>query len=360
MSTVQAASTDIFETILDAARKRGPLRAAVVAPTDYLSLGGTLAAANAGLIEPLLVGDARSIRAAAERCGQTIDPSSIRDAAPGDEARVAALRSAGEEYRARAVELAAVVSLETGKTRAEAVAEVLEAADLIDTYCDQLEQHAGYRTPLGQLDEHEHNESVLRPYGVFGVIAPFNFPVALATGMAAAALLGSNTVVLKPSDKTPLTALAVQAIFERVAARFGDAPAGLSNVLIGGRDLGEALVDDPRVALISATGSTAMGRAVGERAARRFARSILELGGNNAAIVCPSANLDLTVRAVSFAAMGTAVGHVAFVGVPVVPVPAQRQSWATTQVAPCVPGGAGATGMLSHRYWRRFLPIVPM
>jgi aldehyde dehydrogenase (NAD+) len=113
--------------------------------------------------------------------------------------------------------------------------------------------------------------------------------------------------VWKPSERTPLTALAVEAIFARAAQKFGDdAPAGLLSLVIGGAAVGEALVADPRVALVSATGSTAMGRAVAPRLAQRFARSILELGGNNAAIVCPSANLDLALRAIAFAAMGTA------------------------------------------------------
>jgi aldehyde dehydrogenase (NAD+) len=113
-------------------------------------------------------------------------------------------------------------------------------------------------------------------------------------------------VVWKPSEKTPLTALAVQAVFERAAKRFGDAPNGLSQLLMGGADIGAALVEDGRVAILSATGSTAMGRKVGPKLAERFARSILELGGNNAAIVCPSADLDQALRAIAFAAMGTA------------------------------------------------------
>src|SRR5207253_5875515 len=108
------------------------------------------------------------------------------------------------------------------------------------------------------------------------------------------------------SEKTPLTALATQALVRRAMARFGEAPEGLSEVLIGAREIGEILVDDPRVPVVSATGSTGMGRHVGPRLAARFARAILELGGNNAAIVCPSADLDLALRAVAFAAMGTA------------------------------------------------------
>jgi aldehyde dehydrogenase (NAD+) len=144
------------------------------------------------------------------------------------------------------------------------------------------------------------------PIGVVGVISAFNFPVAVWSWNAALALVCGNSVVWKPSEKTPLTAIATQTLFERAAAKLGNAPDGLSGLLIGGRDVGEALVDHPNVPLVSATGSTAMGRHVGPRLASRFARSLLELGGNNAAIVCPSADLDLALRAIAFAAMGTA------------------------------------------------------
>jgi aldehyde dehydrogenase (NAD+) len=144
------------------------------------------------------------------------------------------------------------------------------------------------------------------PLGVCGVISAFNFPVAVWSWNAALALVCGDPVVWKPSEKTPLTALTVQAILRRAMARFGEAPEGLSEVLIGGRETGEILVEDGRVALVSATGSTAMGRAVAPRLARRFARAILELGGNNAAIVCPSADQELSLRAIAFAAMGTA------------------------------------------------------
>jgi aldehyde dehydrogenase (NAD+) len=144
------------------------------------------------------------------------------------------------------------------------------------------------------------------PAGVVGIISAFNFPVAVWAWNAALALVCGNTVVWKPSEKAPLTALAVQRLLERAIARFGDAPVHLSTVLIGGRDIGEVLVEDSRVPIVSATGSTAMGRLVGPKVAARFGRSILELGGNNAAVVCPSADLDLTLRAIAFAAMGTA------------------------------------------------------
>jgi aldehyde dehydrogenase (NAD+) len=144
------------------------------------------------------------------------------------------------------------------------------------------------------------------PLGVVGVISAFNFPVAVWAWNAALALVCGDAVVWKPSGKTPLTALATHAIFQRAAARFGGVPTGLFALVIGGGTLGEQIVDNPLVPLVSATGSTAMGRKVAPRLAGRFARAILELGGNNAAIVCPTADLDLTLRAIAFSAMGTA------------------------------------------------------
>jgi aldehyde dehydrogenase (NAD+) len=144
------------------------------------------------------------------------------------------------------------------------------------------------------------------PLGVVGVISAFNFPVAVWSWNAALALVCGNAVVWKPSERTPLTALATHALFERAAAKVGGVPAGLSALLIGDVRMGEMLVEDVRIPLVSATGSTAMGRAVAPKLAKRFGRAILELGGNNAAIVCASADLDLALRAIAFSAMGTA------------------------------------------------------
>ena len=138
------------------------------------------------------------------------------------------------------------------------------------------------------------------------MISAFNFPVAVWAWNACLAFVCGDPVIWKPSEKTPLCAAAVQSLFERAAARFGDAPSALSQLVQGGRATGEALVDDARVGLVSATGSTAMGRAVGPRVAARFGRALLELGGNNAAIVTPSADLDLAERAITFSAVGTA------------------------------------------------------
>ncbi|OYX13290.1 MAG: aldehyde dehydrogenase family protein [Rhizobiales bacterium 32-66-8] len=214
------------------------------------------------------------------------------------------VRLLGEELRAAKADLGRLVTLEAGKIGAEGLGEVQEMIDICD-FATGLSRQIHGLTIATERPEHRMMET-WHPLGVVGVISAFNFPVAVWSWNAALALVCGNAVVWKPSEKTPLTALAVQAIFEKAAARFGDAPDGLSTLLLGTRGAGEALVNDPRVPLVSATGSTAMGRAVAPRLAERFARAILELGGNNAAIVCPSADLDLTVRAVAFAAMGTA------------------------------------------------------
>jgi aldehyde dehydrogenase (NAD+) len=214
------------------------------------------------------------------------------------------VRLLGEELRAAKTELGRLVTLEAGKTVSEGLGEVQEMIDICD-YAVGLSRQLFGLTLATERADHRMMET-WQPLGVVGVISAFNFPVAVWSWNAALALVCGDPVVWKPSEKTPLTALAVQALFERAAARFGDAPAGLSAVILGGREVGEALVSNDKVALVSATGSTAMGRAVGPLLARRFARSLLELGGNNAAIVCPSADLDLTLRGVAFAAMGTA------------------------------------------------------
>ena len=214
------------------------------------------------------------------------------------------MRLLGEELRTAKEDLGLLVTLEAGKTLSEGLGEVQEMIDICD-YAVGLSRQLFGLAIATERPEHRMMET-WHPLGVVGVISAFNFPVAVWSWNAALALVCGDAVVWKPSEKTPLTALAVQAIFERAAARFGDAPAHLSSVIIGGREVGEALVDHPRVPLVSATGSTAMGRAVGPRLAARFARSLLELGGNNAAIVAPSADLDLTLRGVAFAAMGTA------------------------------------------------------
>ncbi|NKJ06091.1 aldehyde dehydrogenase family protein [Rhizobium sp. SG741] len=218
------------------------------------------------------------------------------------------IRLLGEELRAGKAALGRLVSVEVGKITSEGLGEVQEMIDICDFAVGLSRQLYGL-TIATERSEHRMMES-WHPLGPIGIISAFNFPVAVWSWNAALAVVCGNSTIWKPSEKTPLTALAVQALFEKALKRYvaegGEAPANLSTLIIGGRDLGELLVDHPKVPLVSATGSTAMGRAVGPRLAGRFARAILELGGNNAAIVCPTADLDLTLRGVAFSAMGTA------------------------------------------------------
>jgi aldehyde dehydrogenase (NAD+) len=214
------------------------------------------------------------------------------------------VRLLGEELRASKADLGRLVSIEAGKIESEGLGEVQEMIDICDFAVGLSRQLYGL-TIATERPGHRMMET-WHPLGVVGVISAFNFPVAVWSWNTALALVCGNSVVWKPSEKTPLTALASQAILDRALARLGDAPKNLSSVLIGDRTTGEALVDHAKVALVSATGSTRMGREVGPRLARRFARSILELGGNNGGIVCPSADLDMALRAIAFGAMGTA------------------------------------------------------
>jgi aldehyde dehydrogenase (NAD+) len=214
------------------------------------------------------------------------------------------IRLLGEELRAELPALGRLVTIESGKLLSEGFGEVQEMIDICTFAAGLSRQLSGVTMP-SERPKHRMMET-WHPIGVVGVISAFNFPVAVWSWNAALAIVCGNSVVWKPSEKTPLTALATQALFERAAAKFGAVPPGLSTLLIGAAEVGRELVDSPLVPLVSATGSTAMGRAVAPRLASRFARAILELGGNNAAIVCPTADLDLTLRAVAFSAMGTA------------------------------------------------------
>jgi len=214
------------------------------------------------------------------------------------------VRLLGEELRRNLSALGQLVTLETGKILSEGRGEVQEMIDICGFAAGLSRQLSGLTLP-SERAEHRMMET-WHPLGVVGIISAFNFPVAVWSWNAALALVCGNAVVWKPSEKTPLTACATHAIFERAAAKFGGVPPGLTALLIGGTDLGEQLVESPLVPLVSATGSTSMGRTVAPRLASRFARAILELGGNNAAIVCPTADLSLTLRAIAFSAMGTA------------------------------------------------------
>ena len=218
------------------------------------------------------------------------------------------VRLLGDELRTHKHALGKLVSIEAGKILQEGLGEVQEMIDICDFAVGLSRQLYGL-TIASERPDHRMMET-WHPLGPTLIISAFNFPVAVWAWNAALALVCGNSTIWKPSDKAPLTALATQAIFERAVQRYREAghvaPDGLSTVLIGRADVGAALTVDARIPLISATGSTRMGRMVGEAAAKRFARSILELGGNNAAIIAPSATLEMVERAVTFSAVGTA------------------------------------------------------
>ena len=215
------------------------------------------------------------------------------------------VRLLGEELRAARSELGAVVTLEAGKITTEGLGEVQEMIDICDFAVGLSRQLYG-KTTVSERPGHRMMET-WHPLGPTGVITAFNFPVAVWSWNTAIALVCGNPVIWKPSEKSPLTAMACMKILQRALARFGDdAPDGLVQLVIGGPDIGDSLVTSPAVPLISATGSTRMGRIVAPKVAARFGRSILELGGNNAMIVTPSADLDMAVRAIVFSAVGTA------------------------------------------------------
>ena len=215
------------------------------------------------------------------------------------------VRLLGEELRAEKDRLGALVTLECGKILQEGLGEVQEMIDICDFAVGLSRQLYGL-TIASERPGHSMRET-WHPMGVCGVITAFNFPVAPWCWNAALALVCGDPVIWKPSEKTPLTALAVQKICDRVVQCFGDdAPDGLIQTLVGERDLGEMLTNNPKVPVVSATGSVPMGRAVSSSVSARLGRSILELGGNNAMIVAPSADLEMALRAIVFSAVGTA------------------------------------------------------
>ena len=214
------------------------------------------------------------------------------------------VRQIGNALRQNKKELGALVTLDMGKIRVEGEGEVQEMIDIADFAVGQsrmlygLSMHS--ERPGHRMYEQWH------PLGPVGVITSFNFPVAVWSWNAMLALIAGDTVIWKPSSKVPLSAIATMNIVWQVLRENG-LPEGICNLVIGSREeIGEALIRDSRVALISATGSVPMGRHVGQVVASRFGKIILELGGNNAVIVTPAADLELAVKAVVFGAVGTA------------------------------------------------------
>ncbi|MDX9839202.1 MAG: aldehyde dehydrogenase family protein [Azoarcus sp.] len=214
------------------------------------------------------------------------------------------VRRFGLLLREHKAALGALITLECGKIVAEGEGEVQEMIDICDFAVGLSRQLYG-RTIASERPLHALRET-WHPLGPVGIISAFNFPMAVWSWNAALALVCGDSIVWKPSIKVPLCALACQHLLEQAANDMDDVPPGLSCVLIGNHETGSLLVDDPRVPLISATGSCTMGRQVGPRVAQRFGRTILELGGNNAIIVTPSANLELALQAITFGAVGTA------------------------------------------------------
>ena len=214
------------------------------------------------------------------------------------------IRLLGEVLREHKEDLGTLVSIEAGKIKEEGLGEVQEMLDICDFAVGISRQLYGL-TIASERPGH-HMRETWHPLGVIGVISAFNFPVAVWCWNTALAIACGNPVIWKPSEKTPLVALACQALFDKALAKFGEAPANLSQILLGETDIGNALVENKDVALVSATGSTRMGREVGPKVAARFGKCLLELGGNNAMILAPTADLDLALRGILFSAVGTA------------------------------------------------------
>jgi aldehyde dehydrogenase (NAD+) len=218
------------------------------------------------------------------------------------------IRLYGDVLRAHKTDLGELVTRESGKILSEGLGEVQEMIDICDFAVGLSRQLYGL-TIASERPLH-HMREVWHPLGVVGVISAFNFPVAVWCWNFALAIVCGNATVWKPSEKTPLTALACQHLFDMAVEKFRSighgVPDGLSTVVQGGRERGEQLSNDKRVTLVSATGSTRMGVAVAEVVAKRLGKSLLELGGNNAMIVTPSADLNMAVRAILFGAVGTA------------------------------------------------------
>src|SRR5688572_7642646 len=215
--------------------------------------------------------------------------------------RISFLRKAAEIMTERQFRLAALLSLEVGKNRFEAIAEVSESIDLINYYCDQMQKNHGYEMPLSG-NVAERTKSVLKPYGVWAVIAPFNFPLALATGMAAGAMVAGNTVVFKAASDTPWSGFALNEIM-----RDAGLPIGVFNFLTGpGAEIGEEFTTNEAVDGLIFTGSRAVGtRILQSFCAARYPRPcIAEMGGKNPAIIMPSANLEDATEGVLRSAFG--------------------------------------------------------
>jgi 1-pyrroline-5-carboxylate dehydrogenase len=215
--------------------------------------------------------------------------------------RVSYIRKTAAQIEKRRFEISALMSMEVGKNRLEAMGDVQETADLMSYYCDQVEEHRGYEMPMQRLSEKEDNRDVLRPFGVWVIISPFNFPMALSGGPSSGALLGGNTVVLKPATDTPLTAYELSECY-----RAAGLPDGVFNFITGpGSTVGEELVTNPGVDGVLFTGSKEVGFDIYRKFSTTFPKPcITEMGGKNPAIVAPGADLDIASDGVLKSAFG--------------------------------------------------------
>lgn len=213
------------------------------------------------------------------------------------------VRQMGEQLRLYKTELGTLVSYEMGKSLQEGMGEVQEMIDICDFAVGLSRQLYGL-TMHSERPSHRMYEQ-WHPLGIVGIISAFNFPVAVWSWNTMLAWVCGDVCVWKPSEKTPLTAIACQHIIQTVL-KANDVPEGVSGLIVGGREVGEWLSHDPRVSLVSATGSTRMGKAVGQAVGGRLGRSLLELGGNNAIIISQDADLPLAIPAIVFGAVGTA------------------------------------------------------
>ncbi len=253
--------------------------------------GATLARFNAG--------DSTQVAHAAERSDEAFKRWRLVPAP----VRGQFVRAFAQRLRDHKHDLAELVTLEAGKIRQEALGEVQEMIDICDFAVGLSRQLYG-KTIASERPGHRLTEQ-WHPLGPVGVITAFNFPVAVWAWNAAIAWVCGDTVVWKPSEKTPLCAVASEALVQQTVHELDYVPAGISSLVVGGRDVGQALAACARLPLVSATGSVPMGRAVASTVAQRLGRALLELGGNNGMIVAPSADLELAVRSIVFAAVGT-------------------------------------------------------
>jgi len=289
-----------FEAALSAARGELPL--------DVVASIGAGRPSGGSRVDLVAPADRRLVVARVERSSPADVATAVATAALAFDAwrhrpwteRLALVRAAADRIAAERFRLAALVALEVGKTRLEAMAEVEEAADLVRYYAERCEAGGGFRRTMARALAEEATESVLAPYGAWAVISPFNFPMALAAGMIGAALLTGNTVVYKPSEEAALSgALLARALWA------AGIPREVVQLVHGGGEIGAALVGDPRIAGVAFTGSHDVGMAIARAMPRDWPRpAVIEMGGKNPAIVTATADVDAAALAVARSAFG--------------------------------------------------------